>query len=163
MRAYVQVETPSWVAAHPGVSQHVPLENELLDGTIEAVMIDGQQAYGVTSPQWLGPVILATKNKPVRVVFRNLLPNGADGDLFLPTDSTLMGSGMGPMGLPDPVDEGTVMDEVRNPDLHRGAQVAGLLQGQPGDPAPPRRHQPVDQRRYAAPVDHPGQRGHSVA
>ena len=26
-----------------------------------------------------------------------------------------MGSGMGPMGLPDPVDEGTVMDGVRNP------------------------------------------------
>jgi len=114
VRAYVQVETPSWVAAHPGVSQHVALENELLDGTKVPVMIDGLQAYGVTSPQWLGPVILATKNKPVRVVFRNLLPNNADGDLFLPTDSTLMGSGMGPMGLPDPVDQGTVMDEVRN-------------------------------------------------
>ena len=58
---------------------------------------------------------MATKNKPVRVVFRNLLPTGADGDLFLPVDSTLMGSGMGPMGLPDPVDQGTVMDGVRNP------------------------------------------------
>ena len=58
---------------------------------------------------------MATKNKPVRIVFRNLLPTGADGDLFLPVDSTLMGSGMGPMGLPDPVDEGTVMDGVRNP------------------------------------------------
>ena len=79
------------------------------------VMIDGAQAYGVTPPQWLGPTIAATKNKPVRIVFRNLLPTGADGDLFLPTDSTLMGSGMGPMGLPDPVDEGTVMDGVRNP------------------------------------------------
>ena len=114
-RAYVQVETPSWVTAHPGVSQHYLLENELLDGTKVPVMINGQQAYGVTAPQWLGPVIVATKNKPVRVVFRNLLPTGSDGDLFLPVDSTLMGSGMGPMGLPDPVDEGTVMDEVRNP------------------------------------------------
>ena len=115
VRGYVQVETPTWVAAHPGVSQHVALSNELLDGTKVPVMIDGQQAYGVTSPQWLGPIIAATKDKPVRVVFRNLLPTGSGGDLFLPTDSTLMGSGMGPMGLPDPVDEGTVLDKVRNP------------------------------------------------
>ncbi|HEX5642599.1 MAG TPA: hypothetical protein VFZ86_09720, partial [Thermoleophilia bacterium] len=109
-RAYVQIDT-SADAATTGY----PLENELLDGTKVPVMIDGLQAYGVTSPQWLGPVIAATKNKPVRIVFRNLLPTGSDGDLFLPTDSTLMGSGMGPMGLADPVDEGSVMDGVRNP------------------------------------------------
>ena len=115
VRAYVQLESPSWVAAHPGVSQHVLLENELRDGTKVPIMIDGQQAYGVTTPQWLGPVIGATKDKPVRIVFRNLLPTGTDGDLFIPVDSTLMGSGMGPMGLPDPVDEGSVLDEVRNP------------------------------------------------
>ncbi len=115
VRAYVQLESPSWVAAHPGVSQHVALENELRDGTKVPIMIDGAQAYGVTTPQWLGPVIGATKDKPVRVVFRNLLPTGADGDLFIPVDSTLMGSGMGPMGLPDAVDEGSVLDEVRNP------------------------------------------------
>jgi FtsP/CotA-like multicopper oxidase with cupredoxin domain len=115
VRAYVQIATPEWLADHPGLeSQIFPLQNELLDGTKQDVMIDGVQAYGVTSPQWLGPVLVASKNKPVRVVFRNLLPTGADGDLFLPVDSTLMGSGMGPMGLPDPVDEGSVMDEVRN-------------------------------------------------
>ena len=42
----------------------------------------------MTPPQWLGPTIAATKNKPVRIVFRNLLPTGAGGDLFLPVDST---------------------------------------------------------------------------
>jgi FtsP/CotA-like multicopper oxidase with cupredoxin domain len=115
VRGYVQLESPSWVATHPGVSQHVALSNELLDGTKVPVMIDGQQAYGVTSPQWLGPIIAATKDKPVRIVFRNLLPTGSGGDLILPTDTTLMGSGMGPMGLPDPVNEGTVLDQVRNP------------------------------------------------
>ena len=31
VRGYVQVETASWVAAHPGVSQHFPLQNELLE------------------------------------------------------------------------------------------------------------------------------------
>ena len=49
------------------------------------------------------------------------------------------------------------------PDLHRRAQVHRLLQGQPRHAAPSRRHQPVDQRRHAAPVDHAGQRGHPVA
>ena len=115
VRSYVQLETPGLINA--GVpSQHVPLYNEFLNGKPrERVMVDGQPAWGVTSPQWLGPIIVATKNKPVRVVFRNLLPTGVDGDLILPTDSTLMGSGMGPMGLPDEVDQGTVMDGVRNP------------------------------------------------
>ncbi len=58
--------------------------------------------FGVTPPQYLGPIIAATKNKPVRIVFRNLLPTGSDGDLFLPVDSTLMGSGMGPMDMTGP-------------------------------------------------------------
>ena len=48
------------------------------------------------NPHFLGPVIAATKNKPVRIVFYNLLPNGSGGDLFMPVDSTIMGSGLGP-------------------------------------------------------------------
>jgi len=106
VRGYVQLET----AANAGVSQHFPLQNELLDGT----MVDTGY-FGVTSPQYLGPVIGATKNKPVRIVFRNLLPTGSDGDLFLPTDSSLMGSGMGPMDMMAPMNQNSVVDEVRNP------------------------------------------------
>ena len=49
----------------------------------------------MTPTSW-DPVIVASKNRPVRIVFYNLLPTGSDGDLFLPTDSTVMGSGMGP-------------------------------------------------------------------
>ncbi|MGE5377790.1 MAG: hypothetical protein ACM3XO_22245, partial [Bacteroidota bacterium] len=105
VRGYVQIDTGSV----PG-SQKVALQNELFGGGTAATGYTG-----VTPPQWLGPVIAATKNKPVRIVFRNLLPTGADGDLFLPTDSTLMGSGMGPMAMLDPMNDGTVMDQVRNP------------------------------------------------
>ena len=106
VRGYVQLETP----ANAAVSQHVPLMNELVNGnTVDTGY------FGVTAPQWLGPVIGATKDKPVRIVFHNLLPTGSDGDLFLPTDSTLMGSGMGPMAMPAPVNDNSVMDEVRNP------------------------------------------------
>ena len=82
------------------------------------VMIGDQQLYGVTPPQYLGPIVTATKNKPVRVTFHNLLPTGAGGDLFLPTDSSMMGSGnlpTAPMSQMDPVDDKTVYDGVRNP------------------------------------------------
>ena len=32
----------------------------------------------------------------MRILFRNLLPTGADGNLFLPVDTSIMGSGTGP-------------------------------------------------------------------
>ena len=47
------------------------------------------------SPSYLGPVILAQRDRPTRVKFTNNLPAGAGGDLFIPTDTTLMGAGRG--------------------------------------------------------------------
>ena len=110
VRGYVQLETP----ANAGVSQHFALYNEMLDGSRVPVLIGGQQAYSVTPPQYLGPTILATKDRPVRIVFYNLLPTGSGGDLFLPVDSTMMGSGEANIDAM-PMNNGTVMDEVRNP------------------------------------------------
>ncbi len=66
-------------------------------------------------PHYLGPVIAAQKNRPVRITFYNLLPTGSGGDLYIPTDSTLMGAGFGPIPEAAPVNSQTVMDEVRNP------------------------------------------------
>jgi len=43
---------------------------------------------------YLGPAIVAQKDRPVRILFRNLLPTGEGGNLFIPTDTTVMGSGM---------------------------------------------------------------------
>jgi len=51
------------------------------------------------TPHYLGPFVMARKDRPVRVKFTNLLPKGADGDLFIPTDTTVMGAGMGPLGM----------------------------------------------------------------
>jgi FtsP/CotA-like multicopper oxidase with cupredoxin domain len=45
-----------------------------------------------SSQSYLGPVILAQKDRPVRVLFRNLLATGAGGNLFIPMDSTYMGA-----------------------------------------------------------------------
>jgi FtsP/CotA-like multicopper oxidase with cupredoxin domain len=52
-----------------------------------------------TSSQYLGPVILATKDKPVRIKFFNELGANGAGDLFIPMDSTYMGAGFGPDGV----------------------------------------------------------------
>ena len=113
MREYVQLETPvnaSW-------SKHVALQNDLRDGTSVAVNLpDGSPAIAVDDPHYMGPIISATKDRPVRILFYNLLPTGSDGDLFIPVDTTFMGSGMGPMNMAmAPMDQGSVMDEVRNP------------------------------------------------
>jgi FtsP/CotA-like multicopper oxidase with cupredoxin domain len=60
-------------------------------------------ANGANSSNYLGPVIIATKDRPVRVKMTNMLPFGPvnpttgrrPGDLFLPVDTTLMGAGIG--------------------------------------------------------------------
>jgi FtsP/CotA-like multicopper oxidase with cupredoxin domain len=57
----------------------------------------GNQLYGAYKPHYLGPIILAQRNRPVRVKFTNLLPTGSAGDLFIPTDTTYMGAGDGPI------------------------------------------------------------------
>lgn len=98
MRGYVQLST----AVVPGAQ--VALMNP--DGT-PILMPDGSQAYGVDYAHYLGPTIVTERDRPVRVKFTNLLPIGVGGDLFIPTDTTLMGAGMGPvmdMGTGQPID-----------------------------------------------------------
>ena len=68
----------------------------------------GQPRWAYTPPQYMGPIIVATGCDqvvnpscapiPVRVKFTNLLPIGPAGNLFIPTDTTYMGQGMGPGG-----------------------------------------------------------------
>jgi len=67
-------------------------------------------------PHYLGPTILSPKDRPVRILFRNLLPGGQGGNLFVPVDTTVMGAGQGPDqgGMPA-ADTGSTADETRNP------------------------------------------------
>jgi FtsP/CotA-like multicopper oxidase with cupredoxin domain/fibronectin type 3 domain-containing protein len=46
--------------------------------------------------QYLGPVIVASRDRPVRIKFINQVSPGSAGDLFLPVDTTYMGAGGGP-------------------------------------------------------------------
>jgi FtsP/CotA-like multicopper oxidase with cupredoxin domain len=76
LRGYVQVNDPA-----------NPVKNT--DGSINLAAAQAIARY-------LGPVIVATKGKPVRIKYTNLLPTGVAGDLPIPVDKTLMGAGLGP-------------------------------------------------------------------
>ncbi len=104
LRGYVQIETPVFGVGQPlaGKSNHVALTypngNPILNKA-------GQPVFAVDKPSYLGPVVVAQKNLPTRVKFDNYLPNstmgngtpGSDGSLFIPVDTTDMGSGPGPV------------------------------------------------------------------
>lgn len=107
LRGYVQLETAANATSsshialtYPGVA-HTPIRD-----------IHGAQVYAFAPPQYLGPVIVAQKDRPVRVKFTNYLPLGAAGDLPLPVDTTIMGAGMGPEGMN--VTTGTSMNYTQN-------------------------------------------------
>ena len=74
----------------------------------------GNNTIAPAAVQYDGPLIIAQKNRPVRVKFTNHLPTGAGGDLFIPVDTTVMGSGMGPDGTPYLQNRGSIH-------LHGGA------------------------------------------
>jgi FtsP/CotA-like multicopper oxidase with cupredoxin domain len=102
LRGYVQVVPSSFPGAVPLDTAH-GLTMNILDR-------QGNQVYGAYKPHYLGPMIVAQgcslqatgastcTPRPVRVKFTNYLPTGPAGDLFIPTDTTYMGAGMGPGG-----------------------------------------------------------------
>ena len=105
LRGYVQVET----TANFAYSEHIRLtypDNTPANPNDNPPILDthGIQVYALAPPEYLGPSIVAAKDRPVRVKFSNYLPTGTGGDLFLPVDTTSMGAGMGPnMIMPMPM------------------------------------------------------------
>lgn len=78
--------------------------NEQMHKDLPATTLRGYEQTNTTDPtvknhpSYFGPIIVAHKDRPVRVKFTNALPTGSGGDLFLPVDTSLMGAGMGPDG-----------------------------------------------------------------
>jgi FtsP/CotA-like multicopper oxidase with cupredoxin domain len=68
---------------------------QLNDPANPVTVVNGVVTSG--NPRYLGPIIAATKDRPVRIKYVNLIPTGPNGDLFIPVDKTLMSSGMGPL------------------------------------------------------------------
>ena len=101
LRGYVQIYPPGTAPGAGAVALTYP------GGA--PIQVSGQQVYAYDNPHYLGPLILATKNKPVRIKFYNLLPLTANGgDLFIPVDVTVMGAG--PFEIDDPNNPGmTIM------------------------------------------------------
>ena len=93
LRGYVQIET----LKNAATSRHIPLKYP--NGTAIRNATTNQPVFAHNETQYLGPIIVAERGVPVRVKFHNYLPTDGDGDLFIPVDHTVMGSGMGPMGM----------------------------------------------------------------
>lgn len=74
---------------------YVQLETAVIQGSHYNL---GNGHYAVDPPHYLSTTIVAQKDRPVRIKFYNLLPTGDGGNLFLPVDSTVMGSGLTPGG-----------------------------------------------------------------
>lgn len=109
LRGYVQIETPANATQSRHVALSYPDGSPILDSA-------GNQVFAVDNPHYLGPVVLANKGRAVRYKIYNYLPKGGfdpvtgrrNGDLFLPVDSTLLGSGTDPDGIRYPENRATV-------------------------------------------------------
>ncbi len=105
---YIPVAVPDQ-ATYPG-SDYYEIElgeyTEQMHSDLPPTTLQGYRQTNTADPtvsvfNYLGPMIVSQRNRPVRVKFTNNLPTGADGDLFLPVDTSMMGAGMGPnMAMP---------------------------------------------------------------
>lgn len=100
---YIPVAIPD-TTTYPG-SDYYEIElrqyTEKLHKDLPATTLRGYVQVNTTDPtvkkvNYLGPMIIAKKDCPVRVKFTDKLPTGSGGDLFLPVDTTIMGAGTGP-------------------------------------------------------------------
>jgi len=99
---YIPVGIPD-TTTYPG-SDYYEIElgqyTEQMHSDLMPTTLRGYRQTNTTDPtvskfNYLGPTIVANKDRPVRIKFTNSLPTGAGGDLFLPVDTTSMGSGAG--------------------------------------------------------------------
>jgi FtsP/CotA-like multicopper oxidase with cupredoxin domain len=116
---YIPVAVPD-TSRYPG-ADYYEIElgqfTEQLHQDLPPTTLRGYRQTNTTDPtvsqfHYLGPMIIAQKDRPVRIKFTNSLPTGSGGDLFLPVDTTVMGAGMGPLGMNVPVS--SPMDYTQN-------------------------------------------------
>jgi FtsP/CotA-like multicopper oxidase with cupredoxin domain len=94
---YIPVAVPD-ITTYPG-SDYYEIElgqyTQAMHSSLPPTTLRGYRQTNTTDPyvsqfHYLGPVIIAQRNRPVRVKFTN---NAPLGDLFLPVDGTIMGAG----------------------------------------------------------------------
>lgn len=99
---YYQIELREYTE-----KMHTDLNPTTLRGYVQV-----KNGADVAPIHYLGPMIVAQKDRPVRIKFINKLLTGAGGNLFLPVDKTVMGAGMGPLGMD--VTPGNQMNYTQN-------------------------------------------------
>ncbi|MDD2848570.1 MAG: putative Ig domain-containing protein [Desulfuromonadaceae bacterium] len=111
LRGYVQVNQGTNLSAGTlpsqnlcGADQHACTAADTASGT------------GLTPDpvHYLGPMIISERDRPVRIKFTNRLPSGTAGDLFIPTDTTVMGAGPGPANPSSSRGVSTPCDNTQN-------------------------------------------------
>jgi FtsP/CotA-like multicopper oxidase with cupredoxin domain len=103
---YIPVAVPD-TTTYPGCDYYeisLGQYTEKLGSDIPTTTLRGYRQTNTTDPNvskfsYLGPTIVAQRDRPVRVKFTNNLPTGLGGNLFLPVDTSVMGAGMGPNGV----------------------------------------------------------------
>ncbi|MBZ5589683.1 MAG: choice-of-anchor D domain-containing protein [Acidobacteriia bacterium] len=93
LRGYVQVETP---AQYPSPTR---VALTYIDGVTPILDLNGAPVFAVDKPHYLGPVIVAQRDRAVRIKFTNYLPATPGGNLPIPVDPSYLGAGLGPDGI----------------------------------------------------------------
>ena len=104
---YIPVAIPD-ESSYPGCDYYeieLGQYTEQLHSDLPVTMLRGYRQTNTSDSSvnqfhYLGPLIIAQKDVPVRIKFTNSLPTGDGGNLFLPVDTTVMGAGMGPLDMP---------------------------------------------------------------
>jgi FtsP/CotA-like multicopper oxidase with cupredoxin domain len=130
---YIPVAIPD-TTTYPG-SDYYEIElgqySEKMHSDLPATRLRGYRQTNTTDAtvsqfHYLGPLIIAQKDRPVRVKFTNSLPTGAGGNLFVPVDTSIMGSGPFEINydpvtkLPAPTNSGTFTQNRADLHLHGG-------------------------------------------
>ncbi len=134
LRGYVQVNNGTDTASCGGTLQPV------CDATFNTLVPD--------PIHYLGPIIVAQRDRPVRIKFTNLLPMAPAGDLFIPVNESVMGAGTGPATRGGTRGGGAPCDNTVE------GNTCAKLHPEPRCHPPAWRPHPLDQRRYSPPVDH---------
>ncbi|MCX7007068.1 MAG: hypothetical protein NTY53_07435, partial [Kiritimatiellaeota bacterium] len=105
---YIPVAVPD-KATYPGADYYVLGVTQYVERMHSDLPATGTKLRGyvqlnsadptVRAPHYLGPLIVAQRGTPVRILFTNMLPTSTAGNLFLPVDTTMMGAGTGPMSM----------------------------------------------------------------
>ncbi len=118
---YIPVAVPD-TTTYPG-SDYYEIElgqyTEKMHSDLPPTTLRGYRQTNTADPtvsqfHYLGPLIVAQKDRPVRVKFTNTLPTGAGGNLFIPVDTTVMGAGPGP-NVSDALRTATTADMLCKP------------------------------------------------